>query len=508
MTIAALAATALAGTTKPARAEWLKASSRHFIVYADSDEKTLRRQATELERFDAVLRRYPYVTPDTDAAFNPLTVYVLPDTEAVQKMMGGGNVAGFYLPRVTGSIAFTPRDGDGDDSAALTPRVVLFHEYAHHFMFGQSARAFPAWYSEGYAEFASTVMQRGDDVWLGAPAKHRGFGLFAGKELTLRQLLAPPSKMTGEKQDGLYGRGWLLTHYLMFQRGGPAKLQRYLQLFDAGTPSLEAATEAFGDLRALDRELDQYLERRSAPALKIDAVKLGVPVIDIRPLTPGERALIRLRMESTRGTNDKTAPALFALARVAAAPFPNDAVAQGWLAEIAYDADDLAAAAAAADAALAVDAKSSQALLYKARVLLARAAADKADAKRWAGARSWIVRANRVNVNDAGALALYYESFAMEGVPASPAAIAGLYRAVELAPQDRSLRFTAAVRLLLDGDPPAAKGLLRSLASDPHAGADNAAGRLLALLDAGQTGRAALDALAAAQQAEKAKDGK
>ena len=496
-------AIALATAATPVSAEWLKATSKHFIVYADSDRASLTRQASELERFDAVLRlfdarvrRLPRVEEDPDAEFNRVTVFVVPNVETVQRLSRREDAAGVYFPRITGSVAFVPRVGDGSGTGALNARVVLFHEYAHHFMFSRADKAFPAWYSEGFAEFASTVMERGGKVWLGAPANHRGFSLLRGQGVPIEQLLAP--RQRSEEGDAFYGRGWLLTHMLSFDDARRPQLARYLALFNAGTPSVEAAREAFGDLRALNGQLDHYLERNTTPALPIEPSLLGTPVVEVRPLTPGERALVAMRATSTSGVDRAGATTLYARAKPAAAPFASDAVAQGWLAEMAFDAGKLDEAEAACDAAIAADPRSSQALLYKARVRLARAKAANANAAAWTEARGWIIKANRAQQNDAAALSLYYDSFGMEGRAPSPAAIAGLYRAIELAPQDRSVRFQAAQQLLIDGDAAQARLFLRALASDPHAGADNPAARLLTQLDAGKTGR---DAISAAQAA-------
>ena len=493
--IAALAALAPAA---PASAEWLKATSRHFVVYSNTSEAALRREAADLERFDALIRRFHQTGPDDDAEFNRVTVFVVPSTSRIAKMSGRRNVAGFYVPRVTGSIAFTPKLS-GTEETDLTGRIVLFHEYAHHFLYGNANAAYPAWFSEGYAEFTSTAKEMKGAYWLGVAANHRAYGLRDGKGLSIRQLLQPPAKMDDRQIDALYGRGWLLTHYLLFDADRRKQLARYLQLFNAGTPSLDAATEAFGDLEALDKALDAYLGRNMLPALPVDLKLLGTPNVEVRRLTQGEAALIGFRMESTRGVSSTTAAPLYARAAAAAAPFGRDAVAQGWLAEMAFDAGKLDEADAAADAAIAADPASSQALLYKARTRMARIAGAKtADPKAWTEARSWIVKANHAQSNDAAALALFYESFLAQKVPPSKSAIAGLYRAVNLVPQDNGLRFLAARQLILDGHVDGAKRLLRALAANPHASADNNAARLLALLDAGHTGRTALDPLQAA----------
>ena len=107
---------------------------------------------------------------------------------------------------------------------------------------------------------------------------------------------------------------------------------------NSGTPPLKAATDAFGDLKALNGDLRKYLNARKLLSFQIPTSKLPDVTVDVRALTPGERALIDMRMVSTRGVDDKTAATLYARAAKAAAPHMNDAVAQGWLAEMAYDA--------------------------------------------------------------------------------------------------------------------------------------------------------------------------
>lgn len=502
LTIAAAASLAAAA---PADAEWMRASSRHFVVYADMKPAELRAMTERLERFDSVIRRLFKFDEAPESGANPLTIYVADDQAAVERLCRCAGIAGFYVPRAAGAVAFTPRRSNSTGINALKPEVVLFHEYAHHLMLSNATLAYPAWFTEGYAEFVSTARFEPTFIQVGVAAQHRADGLLARYGLPIRTMLAPRARMTGMEMDQLYGRGWLMTHYIMFDAERGRKMTKYLTAINAGTPSIQAATEAFGDLKALDRALDGYLKGKSIPGLRVPTAQLPDPAVTVRPLTAGERALIDMRMVSTRGIDRKAAIPLHARAQRAAAAHPNDAVTQGWLAEMAYDVGDDAAAEAAADRALAADPRSSQALLYKGRVRLRRATEAKdADAKTWAEARSWIVRANRVQPDDAEALQLLYDSFGMARAAPGKSAVAGIRRALELAPQDPSLRFAVARQDILDGKTEDAKRVLRPLAYDPHASPDNPAVRLIALIDSGATGEAALAALAAKDD-EKAK---
>ncbi len=438
-------------------------------------------------------------------ASNPVTVFVLPSIEAVQRLYRNGDgankqdIAGFYVPRANGSIAFTPKHGSGDGNGDLTSQIVLFHEYAHHMLLGNSTIAYPAWFSEGYAEFVSTTRIDKDSAMVGVAAQHRAYSLFATTGITIERLFDPRRKPSSVEQEAVYARGWLLTHYLIFDADRMRKFGEYLKLLNNGTPPVQAATKAFGDLKQLNRELDKYLGNHTIPGLKVPFAVLPPVKVDVRSLTPGARAMMSYRIQSKRGVDDETAKPLWAKAAVVAAANPADAMAQGWFAEMAFDAQHDDEAEAAADRALAVDPTSVQALLYKARVHLRRAQAAKStNPKTWTEARSWIIKANRLDSDNAAPLELFYWSFEMEHRPPTKSAADGLARAFELVPQDTGLRMSMVRQKLADNDLVGARTTLRPIAYDPHSDANGPAVKLLAMLDAATdpvAAAAAMDAL-------------
>ena len=87
----------LAVLPQSANAEWVEASSDHFLVYGDLSEQDAREYAERLERVDRLLRTITKA-PDTAAErANRVTVYVVPDMATVQRLYGGdGSVGGFY----------------------------------------------------------------------------------------------------------------------------------------------------------------------------------------------------------------------------------------------------------------------------------------------------------------------------------------------------------------------------------------------------------------------------
>lgn len=492
-----MAAALAVGVALPAQAEWYQATSKHFIVYANDNADVVQKQAEQLERFDGAIRLIRGLDDDAADASNKLTVYVVASDAAVQRLFGTGgkNIAGFYDGRASGSVAFTPgRNRGGDPSDSLDPQIVLFHEYAHHVLLGHQNLAVPRWYAEGFAEFMSTTRFDKDFFWIGAPAQHRAYTLLLGQGMSAEKLFAADRRKLSEAETSeLYARGWLLTHLVALDPTRRSQFATYLTLFNQGVPSVEAATKAFGDLKALNKEMNARLSASKLPALKLGNDRLPKPDVTLRPLRPGEKAMIALRMRSDRGVNRTTAQPILEEATPIAAKYADDPVVQGWLAEMALDAGRYDAAEAAADRALALDPKSTQALVYKAQVHLRRAReAHVTDPAVWKEARSWLLKANKLDNNDAYALTLYYSSFGMAREKPTANAKAALMQAYLLVPQDESLGFAYGVQSLLDGKTAEARAALAPLAYSPHASADNPAARLLAQLDAGKTGTAAL----------------
>ena len=81
-TLYAIATLALLAAT-PTRAEWLRAETRHFIVYENARDADVRKLASDLERFDGLMRLF-HATPEVAGTqSNKLTVWVVSSIAAV-----------------------------------------------------------------------------------------------------------------------------------------------------------------------------------------------------------------------------------------------------------------------------------------------------------------------------------------------------------------------------------------------------------------------------------------
>lgn len=450
---------------------WHEASSKHFVVYGEGRAEDVRALADKLERFDQILRtRQGLADPDVGAS-NRLTVFQVRNARTVSRLVGNNSVAGFYAGRASGSYAFVPRRfGDGQNE--FNADIILFHEYAHHYMLSNWAGAYPAWFSEGYAEFHSTArFEKDGTLSLGRPAYHRGYSLALGGWLPLEAMLAGNHpKLTDAQRESLYSRGWLLMHYLSFERSRAGQLKAYLAAMNAGKSGLEAARSAFGDLKALDRDLDKYMSRSRISYLQISVKDLPKPDVRVRALSPAEAAIMDVRIQSKSGVDEKEAREVVARARKVAMAHPDDPLVNVTLAEAEYDVGQYDKAEAAADRVLARDPRHVEALVYKGRARMAQAAAAGGNADAIKAARAAFVAANKADPEDPEPLMLFYMSYAAQNAKPTANAVKGLHYALALAPQDTSLRMMAARQHLVDGQAAEAKQVLAPVAYSPHGG--------------------------------------
>lgn len=502
-----LALLALAWSSS-AGARWLEASSRHFIIYSEQNERDLRTFAEELERFDRALRvqlRRP--DPDRSPATR-LTIYVLANQDRLQSFLDIGGAAGVYFPRASGSVSFTHRERDGRLRTVLDPRVVLFHEYTHHFLYNSFEFGAPLWFSEGYPEFWSTTDVEADgSVRFGLPGTHRSGELRYLTALRAERLLMLRHPIRdGATYAAIYARGWVMSHYLSFEPSRAGQLDAYLRALSEGR-SAEEAARAFGDLDQLQRDLDSYLRRSRFSYGTLSPEQIPIGPIRIRPLGEGEEAIMRVRMRSDRGVTERQARDLVPDARRIAADFANDPAVQVVLAEAEYDAKNFAEAEAAADRAIAADSNLVDAHLFKARAIWGGlVAAEDRRPEQWRQVRQSIGAANRLDPDDPEPLFAFFQSFAAAGEAATDNAMEGLLYAQSLAREDRSLRIETARQLLVRRAAGPARTMLAPLANDSHSGSlGGRIGDILALLDGEDTAAAltGLDAALAERERER-----
>jgi tetratricopeptide (TPR) repeat protein len=500
-----VALAALVLTPSQANAKWYEAKSRHFIVYSEQSPDELRSYASKLERYDSAIRAVRKMQDPQANTSDRLTVYLVKDARTVAELAGapGSGILGFWRSNAAGPVAFAnsePKRGKAD----LDGEAVFFHEYLHHLMLQDAAVAYPTWMSEGYAEFFATAKFHDDgSVEFGAPPEWRGYALAHMEGMPLPEMLGGIyHQTTYQEWVSQYGQGWLLTHYLAFEPSRRGQVDRYVEAIQNGVPALDAAKQAFGDLKELERELDRYHDRKTIPTRIIPARLITVGSVDIRPLSQDEEVVLEIRMKLDAGVNSGQARYLTGGARRAAERYPNSARVLSVLARAEFEAKHYEEALAAARTAAKLDSDWIPALIYEGRAMM-KLAEEKLGSADWTAIRRLFSKANHIDPYAPEPLMLYYESFVKQGGTPPRQAVDGLLAALEFSPQDDELRLMAVRRMIKERDLRTAAMLFKPIAYSPHSGKEHR--RNLEIMDKMQAADAA-SALAMLEEDEKKRD--
>ncbi len=265
----------------PARAEWRRAESPHFIVYSDGRESALRDYVRELEIFHTALRT---VLPVEDGPIRKLPIYLVGGPQAASQINPylRRNVGGFYTATSEDIFAVALRNLDED---------ILRHEYVHHFMLQNFAAAYPAWLVEGFAEYYAATDIRDGSVVFGGFNPGRVYQLSRGDWLSIEDLLTlRGDEVRGAGRYTYYPVAWLMTHWFLSDPDRGRQLQAYLDDLGRGTPSVEAMQRATGlTPEQIRRELTRYFSgsvrqtelTRDFPEPEITVTRLGPAADDL-----------------------------------------------------------------------------------------------------------------------------------------------------------------------------------------------------------------------------------
>jgi len=150
------------------------------------------------------------------------------------------------------------------DVTGENPYQVIYHEYTHSLM-ALNFQSLPLWVSEGLAEFFGHATINDKDAGTGRPSVGQIMLLRENRLLPLATLLTAdrhsPYYNEANKTSLFYAQSWALTHYLMIGEKSTRQPQflKYLALEGEGVADLEAAQRALGDLKQLEKKLEDYI---------------------------------------------------------------------------------------------------------------------------------------------------------------------------------------------------------------------------------------------------------
>jgi hypothetical protein len=463
----------------PARAEWRRAESANFIVYANASEATLRQRITRLEEFDRLLRII--VAVQAPAAANKLHVYYVSGNDELNMIHRlGPGVAGFYTASPDGVAAFV------DGSVRMGDDEVLLHEYAHHFMLQYSANPYPAWYVEGFAEYFMTADFNPRAIDIGKASAGRVYSVAQGPWLPMERVLSGGSgNLSREQMAAYYAQSWLLTHYFYSTPERQAALGRLLIAARGGTPvaALRSATGLTPD--ALTAELRRYIRGGQISYRRMERTAPAPPTIAIAAMPRSAQDLILFEAALRVGIPAERRQAYLQQIRTAAARHPDDPLAMRVLAHAEALHGDGAAAERLLDRLLAATPNDAQLMYLKGMRFWAAAESDNPPANAARDARIWFTRAHRADGNHYQTLYRYAQSLRSEPNFVSENTSNVLMLAHQLAPQVHEITMNAAALMISRREWDQAAMLLRPLAVDPHdSGMARAARQMLAMAQA------------------------
>ena len=462
-TLGVLLAAWLALAPGAAAARWLKADTGSFSVYSEGDETRLRTMAVGLQRFDQLLR----IITNVKAPPSPtvLPVYVLADNGAIRQVTGitSREVAGTYVASPTMIAALTAAyEARLTDSANL----ILFHEYAHHFMYQYASGAYPRWYVEGFAEFVGSARITADQAELGRFELGRLYPLLTSGWIPIEPMLR--GQIPDAQKDMFYPQSWVMVHYINNDPARVAGLGRYLVAVGRGEDPVAAFEPAFGMSPATFFARIKAYAGSAAMTYRRMQWKTPAPEVRVTALPASADRLLLLALQSTYGVREAARPQLLAAVRKEAAKWPGDRYARTVLAQAEILYGDRAAGAAIVDALIA-EAPDADAWFLRG-VALARDSDDappgsEAAAAKLKAARAALGNANKLRPDDYRILATYAEASPR---PLSDATLDVLLRARDLAPQVNEIGIMAAEALAERGRTAEALALLTPIMADAH----------------------------------------
>lgn len=248
--------------------EWIKLSSGEVTLITDSSEECAKKLFGDFESYSQVVRMVTGLK--SSGVERPLKIFALKKNKHFNALVSGmgasSNVVGLFFEGDEGAFSLIKVGNCSGKKRSLYARDVLFHEYVHY-LSSLSGGALPYWYSEGLADYFSTVSFGGDGtVSLGQLVNRylRYFEIYGLRYFPTEKLFRIKSAPT-KKNDvaRIYATGWLLVHYLISDEGLRGRLGDYLTYFNSGMDEGAAFSKAFDfTYKELDKKLRSYVARK------------------------------------------------------------------------------------------------------------------------------------------------------------------------------------------------------------------------------------------------------
>ncbi|HEY1501461.1 MAG TPA: tetratricopeptide repeat protein [Acidobacteriaceae bacterium] len=310
-----ISANAAARDNAPA---WVEVRSAHFTVVTDAGEQQGRHVADQFERMRWVFHTLfpknnidPVAPIVVIAAKNEHEFKPLEPTSYLAK--GQVSLAGLFLRAPDKNYILVRLDAQEEH-----PFASVYHEYTHLEL---GTDGMSLWLNEGLAEFFQNTDFRDKQVLVGRASAESILFLMQHSLIPLRVLFQVDanSPYYHEEQKGsvFYTESWALTHYLEFAdfNEHTNRIGTYIGLMAQNEDPVRAATEAFGDLDALQKTLEAYIRRGQYMAFTMNSA--GAPIdpasLTVTLLTRPQADAVRADFLVHTGRSDDARPLLDAV---------------------------------------------------------------------------------------------------------------------------------------------------------------------------------------------------
>lgn len=261
---------------------WIEVRSPHFTVDTNAGEKEARRIADQFEQIRqmfhaafATMRVDPGQPIVIVAAKNENTMKLfLPEEFEVK---GHIHHAGLYQPGQDKDYVVMRVDSEGEN-----PFHTLYHEYTHALM-RLNFTGLPLWLDEGLAEFYGNSQLGEKESKTGTIDPGHLYLLQQSKLIRIETLLEvdhqSPYYNENNRASVFYAESWALVHYLMMDNDARQKelLKNFLNAWQKSGSQVQAAQEAFGDLKKFGNRIEDYARQHS---FMVGLVKSGQQAAD------------------------------------------------------------------------------------------------------------------------------------------------------------------------------------------------------------------------------------
>jgi tetratricopeptide (TPR) repeat protein len=278
---------------------WTEVKSPNFVVISNASVKQARRAAKLLEQYRLLIRTV-MVDSKVDPAI-PLTVFAAKDERSFKTLLaeekqerGAAKRTGWFMSGPERQLVALRIDAPEDETYH-----VIYHEYFHlitRINYGN----LPLWLSEGLAEFFAYSELSDNLAYLGKVNPQVIESVRSQPVIPMTTLFSvkqdSPYYRREEETSRFYRQSWALVHYLMTgdRRAHAKQLMAYIGMIRNGTPEMDAATRAFGDLKALESALARHIQLPTTAFFEVPAqLSIKEDQYEARTLSPAESLGLR-----------------------------------------------------------------------------------------------------------------------------------------------------------------------------------------------------------------------